>query len=82
MADGSSFTLETLFEGLDGQYYGNAAEMEEAVIGVVNTNILELPTQFSYKDAVAAALQHGWFRTNPDGTPGVRIDLGKVEPDQ
>ena len=73
-------TLADLFEGIDGQYYGSRNELMIVVCDVViNPNIGILPIGFSYKDAVAGALANGWLKTNPDGTPGVRIDLRKEE---
>ena len=74
-----TITLRDFFAAIDGEYYGSRMEMERGVVDEYNKHITEWPVGYSYKDTIEGALAYGWFRTNPDGSPGVRIDIGKEE---
>ncbi len=73
-------TLRNFFVYWDVQYYGCLIEREVGVVDKFNDHLYEWPVDYSYKDAIEGALVHGWFRVNPDGSPGVSIDVGEEAP--
>lgn len=64
---------EDLFKQLEGRKYHTYQELEEAVVGIYNQHLREIPPGFSYLSLLGLAEQKHWIL--PEDSQGFRVKV-------